>query len=79
MKTQSFAWWCQQKNFLSEDIRRTINILLHMAGTENCELADSKLKSLTKLELNNINEISDLQPLAGLNNLTELSLSYNLV
>jgi len=103
-KTQSFAQWCQQKNSLPKTTRLTIDALLKTSGTTNCQLSDSKLRSLTFLDLSVIRgddevviytsegkckplydlgpqvrsrKLSDLRPLAGLSNLTALSLSGN--
>ena len=75
-KVKSFAEWCQQKNAVSAATKDTIDVLLTKAGTKNCQLADRQLRRLTKLSLSN-NKITDLKPLAGLNNLTELALDHN--
>ena len=75
-KTNSFAAWCQQKDAVSAQTRKTIDLLLECAGTEDYQLADSKLSSLTELNLRH-SQISDLEPLAGLTNLTHLDLSWN--
>ena len=75
-KVKSFAEWCQQKNAVSAATKHTIDVLLTKAGTKNCQLADRQLRRLTKLSLSN-NKITDLKPLAGLNNLTELALDHN--
>ena len=75
-KVKSFAEWCQQKNAVSAATKHTIDVLLTKAGTKNCQLADRQLRRLTKLSLSN-NKITDLKPLAGLNNLIELSIDNN--
>jgi internalin A len=73
---KTFLQWCQQKKSVSADTKRTIDILLHEAGTKDCKLADRKLRNLTELDLS-INQLVDVQPLAGLTNLTELRLDSN--
>jgi internalin A len=70
---KSFTQWCQNEPFVRPKTRRTINILLKIVGTENCQVANSKLKKLTILSLKDY-EISDIQPLSSLTNLTILSL-----
>jgi internalin A len=75
-KTKTFTQWCQQKNSVPAATKLTIDLLLKKAGTNNCELADSKINSLTELDLSG-EGISDLQPLSGLTNLTGLSLYNN--
>ncbi|MCY7367025.1 MAG: leucine-rich repeat domain-containing protein [Chamaesiphon sp.] len=75
-KTNSFAEWCQQKDAVSAQTRKTTDLLLECAGTEDYQLADSKLSSLTELNLH-YSQISDLEPLATLTKLTHLDLSNN--
>jgi internalin A len=74
--TKDFTQWCLQKNSVSIATRRTIDILLANANTDNCQEADSKLRSLTRLNLHN-SKISDLQPLNNFHNLKWLFLSNN--
>jgi internalin A len=73
---KTFLQWCQQKNSVSADTKRTIDILLNEAGTKDCKVADRNLRSLTELDLS-IDRLVDVQPLAGLTNLTELRLDSN--
>ena len=75
-QSKSFAQWCQQKSSLPAATRHTIDVLLKKAGTNNCQTADSKLTSLTELNLYS-NQISDIKPLAGLTQLTNLFLKSN--
>ena len=75
-QSKSFAQWCQQKSSVPAATRHTIDVLLKQAGTNNCQAADSKLRSLTDLRLDS-NQISDIKPLAGLTNLTMLFLMKN--
>ena len=73
---KTFLQWCQQKKSVPLATRSTINILLDKADTQNCRIANSKLNSLTSLDLYG-NQISDIKPLASLTNLTNLSLIGN--
>jgi internalin A len=75
-RSKSFAQWCQQKSSVPAATRHTIDVLLKQAGTKNCQQADSKLRSLTDLNLNR-SQISDVKPLAGLTNLIQLFLYGN--
>ena len=75
-QSKSFAQWCQQKSSVPAATRHTIDVLLKKAATNNCQAADSKLRSLTRLELNS-NRISDVKPLAALTNLKALLLNSN--
>jgi internalin A len=75
-QSKSFAQWCQQKSSVPAATRHTIDVLLKQAGTKNCQAADSKLTSLTKLDLDS-NQISDIKPLAGLTNLKGFLLNSN--
>jgi internalin A len=75
-QSKSFAQWCQQKSSVPAATRHTIDVLLKKAGTNDCQTADSKLTSLTELNLSS-NRISDVKPLAGLTNLKVLALVSN--
>jgi internalin A len=76
VNTKSFAAWCQNKLSMPIEAKRTINLLLEEAGTNNCQMANSKLKRLTYLILIG-KQISDLRPLASLTNLKTLYLGDN--
>jgi internalin A len=67
----NFSQWCSLKNSLPAATKQTIDLLLKESGTKDCQLAESKLSSLTYLFLDRQN-ISDLSPLASLNNLSQL-------
>jgi internalin A len=73
---QTFTEWCQQKANLSQQRRRTVEVLLQVAKTQNCGQANQTLTNLTELSLEQ-NQISDIKPLSNLTNLTELSLGGN--
>ena len=73
---QTFADWCRQKDSLSPEAKHTVDVLLKEAKTTECDEANQKLSSLTKLSLER-NEISDIKPLESLTNLTRLDLWNN--
>ncbi|MFN7382912.1 MAG: leucine-rich repeat domain-containing protein [Dolichospermum sp.] len=73
---QTFTEWCQQKANLSQQRRRTVEVLLQVAKTQNCDQANQTLTKLTSLYLTG-NQISDIKPLSNLTNLTRLNLSRN--
>ena len=71
---RTFADWCRQKADLSPETKHTVEVLLKIAGTTECDAANQKLSSLTALGLIDDNKISDIKPLASLTKLTRLSL-----
>jgi hypothetical protein len=73
---QTFTEWCQQKANLSQQTRRTVEVLLQVAKTQNCGQANQTLTNLTELSLAE-NQISDIKPLSNLTNLTWLDLEGN--
>jgi Leucine Rich repeats (2 copies) len=73
---RNFPQWCSLKNSLPAATKQTIDLLLKQSGTKDCQLAESKLSTLTYLFLDRQN-ISDLSPLASLSNLTQLYLGAN--
>lgn len=72
----SFKQWCQQQASLSAEARKTVEVLLEEAGTRDCERAAKDLLSRTRLFLEN-DQITDISPLSGLTNLTELYLNFS--
>jgi internalin A len=74
-KVKSFAEWCQEKNTVPDKTRKTIDLLLKEVGTEDCQVANTKLKSTTKLGL--YEREVDLQVLSAVTNLNELYLGSN--
>src|SRR4028119_563628 len=72
----SFADWCKHKNRLTREARHTVEMLLEIAGTSDCDEALKVLLNLTELHLNE-NQITDITSLSALTNLTELSLGHN--
>ena len=73
---RTFADWCLNKNNLSVETRHTINALLQVAKTNDCNQASKLLSALTELSLDN-NQIADLKPLSTLTSLTFLLLGDN--
>ena len=73
IQPQRFAQWCQRQSTTSEATKHTVNALLKIAKTKDCELADTKLRSITYLNLRD-SHISDLRPLAGLTQVDTLLL-----
>jgi hypothetical protein len=65
----SFTDWCINRETLSPETQHTINVLLEVAETADCEQANNTLTNLTDLDLPGT-EISDLSPLRSLTNLT---------
>jgi internalin A len=76
LDTQSFTQWCQNKISVPAETRKTIDLLLKKAGTNNCQLANSKLTKLKTLSFPR-SQITDLKPLASLTNLSDLYLDSN--
>ncbi|MFN5262520.1 MAG: leucine-rich repeat domain-containing protein, partial [Pseudanabaena sp.] len=68
---QSFQQWCLQKDSLPIETRKTVEILLERARTQDCKLANSKLNRRDELF---IVKISDVKPLASLTNLNKLTI-----
>ena len=73
---RTFADWCRQKADLSPEAKHTVEVLLEKAETTECDAANQKLSSLTRLHLFE-NQISDIKPLESLTNLTVVYLSGN--
>ena len=73
---RTFADWCLNKNNLTAETLHTVDVLLQVAETTDCNQADKFLSALTILILDN-NQITDLKPLSTLTNLTTLTLDNN--
>ncbi len=74
--SKQFIDWCEQKSTLPPQTKHTVEVLLKIAETQNCNQANQKLTNLTYLDLS-LNKISDIKPLSNLTNLTILSLQFN--
>jgi len=73
---KTFADWCLNKANSSVETLRTIDTLLKVAATQDCNQASKFLSTRTELSLDR-NQITDLNPLSTLTNLTNLSLNNN--
>ena len=73
---RTFGDWCRQKADLNPETKHTVDLLLKIAGTNDCDAADRKLSSLTQLSFR-YDAIGDIKPLASLTHLTVLFLSSN--
>lgn len=73
---KTFADWCNNQDRLAAGASHTVDLLLDLAGTEDCLLASHTLSRRTKLELQ-FSEIEDVGPLSSLTQLVELNLSNN--
>lgn len=73
-----FADWCAQRDRLSAAQRDTVNALLQIAKTSDCQQAEQVLAKTTQLSLGN-RQLTELSPLVTLPQLTSLDLSFNQV
>jgi internalin A len=73
---KTFTQWCQRQKSFITTIRKTIDVLLQTANTTDCQLADTKLQSLTELNLN-FQGLTNIEPLASFHNLKKLYLLGN--
>jgi internalin A len=81
IQTQSFVEWCQRKASVPSDTRHTIDVLLEMAGTNDCKSADGRIRKHileygTFLSLSG-RRISDLKPISGFTEVTAIFLENN--
>ncbi len=72
----SFEQWCQQKDSLPIETKKTVEVMLKKAGSQDCRLADMKLNSLSSIEISD-HQITNVKPLASLTNLSVLTLYRN--
>jgi Leucine-rich repeat (LRR) protein len=75
---ETFSQWCELREYFPPATQHTIAVMLKSAGTNNYQLAESKLMSLAEIDLNGC-QISDLRPIASLSNLNILKLDRNLI
>jgi internalin A len=73
---RTFADWCREKADLSPEAKHTVEVLLEIAETTECDAANQTLSSFTELLLRD-NQISDIKPLESLTNLTFLDVGNN--
>ncbi|MBD2007067.1 MULTISPECIES: leucine-rich repeat domain-containing protein [Cyanophyceae] len=72
--SRTFADWCLNKNKQSVETRRTVDVLLQVAKTQDCKQADKFLSTRITLDLDE-KQITDIKPLSSLTNLTQLQLN----
>src|SRR4028119_2075818 len=60
---RTFADWCLNKNNLSVETLHTINALLQVAKTTDCNQASKLLSAPTRFSLDS-NQLTDLKPLS---------------
>lgn len=72
----SFNDWCTHRRGLSPEQQIVVNVLLDQVNHQNCNVAEAKLKTLTKLDLSG-QGLTDISPLARLPQLTKLDLGNN--
>ena len=73
---RTFADWCLNKANLSRETLHTVDALLEVVKTQDCNLANKLLSTRTWLNLTS-NRITDIRPLSTLINLTRLDLGNN--
>jgi Leucine-rich repeat (LRR) protein len=66
--------WCRKKDLLTPEAKHTVELVLKKLGTTDCDTADRELSTLKKFALYGDN-ITDINPIASLTNLTELKLN----
>ena len=70
--------WCLNKNKESVETKHTVDVLLQVAETQDCNQANKFLSTRTPFTLILTNkQITDLRPLSSLTNLTDLYLYNN--
>jgi internalin A len=77
-RNRSFKDWCVSKATLPASAQKTVNALLEVAGTQDCQAADNHLRNLSNLNLEH-KGLSNLEPISALTQLTSLELQDNQV
>jgi internalin A len=77
-RNRSFKDWCVSKTTLPASAQKTVNALLEVAETQDCQAADNHLRNLTRLNLDH-KGLSNLEPISALTQLTHLELQDNQV
>jgi internalin A len=70
---QTFEEWCINQENLAPETRHTVEVLLEIAETKECNIAQSILEQKKELELRD-RQITDVSPLANLINFKSLVL-----
>lgn len=73
---KTFQDWCLNRQQLSPEAKRTLDVLLQQVGTSNCDRANQMIAELPVLDLSTF-LLSDLSPLQGLTNITVLKVRNN--
>jgi internalin A len=78
MKTtyDNFRDWCKHKENISDEAKHTVEILLQISDTSECDLANELLSNTTELNLK-LTQITDISPLSSFTQLTNLILGSN--
>lgn len=80
-QTLSFVEWCQRRTAVPSDTQHTINVLLEIAKTNDCKLADGRLRTHILRNGSFLNlrgrKISDLKPISGFTEITAIFLDNN--
>ena len=71
MKTtyDNFLDWCKHKENLSDDAKHTVEILLQISDTSECDRANELLSTTTELNLK-LTQLTDISPLSSFTQLT---------
>ena len=72
----NFAEWCKHKENISPGAKHTVEILLQISDTSDCDRANELLSNTTELNLKNL-QITDISPLSSFTQLTNLILGSN--
>lgn len=73
---KTFQDWCLNRQQLSPEAKRTLDVLLQKVGTSNCDRANQMMAEQKMLDLSTF-LLSDLSPLQGLTQITVLKLRNN--
>ncbi|MGD1941575.1 MAG: CHAT domain-containing protein [Leptolyngbyaceae cyanobacterium] len=73
---ESFVTWCERSADLTPEARQTVDALLAVSGSADCQIAQDFLTTTTELDLT-ARQITDLSPLATLPQLTTLYAGQN--
>ena len=73
---ETFVAWCEQSADLNPETRQTVDALLAVSGSDDCQTAQDFLTTTTELDLT-ARQITDVSPLATLTQLTTLYAGQN--
>ena len=75
---KTFTDWCLNTTNLSVETKHTVDVLLQVAETQDCQQADKTLSTSSVILLYNT-QLADLKPFSTLTHLTYLGLRHNQV